>query len=60
MEYIIEDVENKTFVKVNGKLSSGIAFLKIFESESDANDYIDQNLTANENLHVINYAGFTS
>jgi hypothetical protein len=60
MEYIIEDVENKTFVKVNGKLSPGIAYLKIFEVESDAHDYIEQNLPTDENLHVINYEGFTS
>ena len=47
-------------VKVNGKLSTGIAFLKIFESESAAKDYIDQNLPSDPNLHIIKYDGFTS
>ena len=60
MEYIIQDVENKTFVKVNGKLSAGISFLKIFESEAEAQDYIEQNLSTNEDLQVIKYEGFTS
>ncbi len=57
MEYIIEDVENKTFVKVNGKLSPGIAFLKIFEAESEAREFIEQNLPTDENLHVIQFEG---
>lgn len=60
MEYIIEDVENKTFVKVNGKLGAGIAFLKIFESESDALEYIEANLPDDDALHVIKYEGYTS
>lgn len=60
MEYIIENVEEKTFVKVNGKITAGIAYLKIFESEADAHDYIAANLPDDEALHVVKYEGFTS
>jgi len=60
MEYIIQNVEEKTFVKVNRTLSAGIKFLKIFESESDAQEYIDANLPDNEALQIIKYEGFTS
>ena len=58
MEYIIQDVENKTFVKVNGKLSAGISYLKIFEDAAEAKNYIDENLSDDENLKVVKYEGF--
>lgn len=60
MEYIIQNVENKTFVKVNGKLSAGISYLKIFEDAAEAKNYIEENLPSDENLQVVKYEGFTS
>lgn len=60
MEYIIESVSDKKFMKVNGTLSSGIAFLKIFESEGKAEAYIAEEFPHNNDLVVVKYEGFKS
>ena len=58
MEYIVENTETQKFLKVNGQFSSGIAFLKIFESEADAADYIEDHFPIAADLKVVKYEGF--
>lgn len=60
MEFIVENETAQTFLKVNGKFTPGIAFLKIFDSEHDAQEFVEDQLAGDHEVVVKPYSGFTS